>query len=76
MDPQRAWLMLMEAIRIADYDEAVGIASDLYEWLSRGGFPPCIVPELSLGCRDPLSVPNKLQHEMALKACEFVLSMA
>ena len=67
---------MMEAIRMADYDEAVGIASDLYEWLSRGGFPPCIVPELRLVCRDQLSVPSKLQHEMALKACEFVLSMA
>ena len=61
---------------MADYDEAVGIASDLYEWLSRGGFPPCNVPELRLGCQDPLSVPSKLQHEMALKACEFFLSMA
>ena len=67
---------MMQALRLDDIDEAVAIASDLKCWLTRGGFPPCVVSELKQGAGDPLSVPCKLQHELALKACDFILFMA
>ncbi len=76
MDPQKAWLEMMAAMRIGDYDQAVEIASDLDNWLTIGGFPPAVVPELSREDGDPLSVPCKLQRQLALKACEFILFMA
>ena len=76
MDPQSAWTLMMQALRLEDYDEAAMHASNLRDWLTRGGFPPCVVSELSQGCRDPLSVPCKLQYELALKACQFVLFMS
>jgi hypothetical protein len=76
MDPQAAWLSMMEAMRFGDYDQAAEIASDLDNWLTHGGFPPVVVPELSQGNGDPLSVPWKLQRQLAMKACEFILFMA
>ena len=62
MDPQAAWLSMMEAMRFGDYDQAAEIASDLDNWLTHGGFPPVVVPELPQGIGDPLSVLCKLQR--------------
>ncbi len=76
MDPDTAWRLMMTAMRQGDYDEAAAIASDLKNWLERGGFPPCVVPDLALVSRDPLSVPCKLQHQLALETCSFILFMA
>jgi hypothetical protein len=76
MDPQIAWLSMMEAMRLGNYDEAAVIAADLDNWLTIGGFPPTVAPDLSQGNGDPLSVPCKLQRQLALKACEFILFMA
>ena len=76
MDPQQSWILMMQALRLEEIDEAVAIASDLKRWLTRGGFPPCVVSELLHVSRDPLSVPCKLQRDLALKACDFILFMA
>ena len=76
MDPQEAWLSMMEAMRFGDYDQAAEIASDLDVWLTHGGFPPVVVPELPQEIGDPLSVLCKLQRQLAMKACEFILFMA
>ena len=76
MDPNAAWRAMLEALHFGDYDEAVAIAADLHEWLVRGGFPPCVLPELREASKEPLSVAWKLQHDLATFACSFVLSMA
>jgi len=76
MDPDRLWLDLLDAIHRQDFDQAVANATDLHEWLTRGGFPPCVIPTLQDASREPLSVAWKFQHELATQACAFLMSMA
>lgn len=75
MDPQRAWLDLLDAISQGDFEDAVAIATDLQEWLRKGGFPPTVAPQLEPAASADGSVARILQHELALHACAFVLSL-
>jgi hypothetical protein len=67
---------MLAALHSGDIDEAVAIATDLHEWLVRGGSPPCVIYELREASKEPLSVAWKLQHDLATFACSFVLTMA
>jgi hypothetical protein len=40
MDPQAAWIQLLNAYHGADWDQVETSATALYDWLHRGGFPP------------------------------------
>jgi N-acetylglutamate synthase-like GNAT family acetyltransferase len=75
MDPDRAWIQLINAIDKADLDEALAIARDLHEWLSRGGFPPKVIQQLGTASRDICSVAYRFQHELAIHACAYIISL-
>jgi hypothetical protein len=40
MDPQATWDQLLTALAEGDWDVIEKRATDLIEWLDRGGFPP------------------------------------
>ena len=40
MDPQAAWDQLLSAYMAGDWDSIEERATELIEWLDRGGFPP------------------------------------
>ena len=73
MDPEVAWLALVEAIQQEDLAEAAVIAADLKNWLTRGGFPPSVSQQLKRADGDSLSLAVQLQRELALQACNFIL---
>lgn len=75
MDPDCLWRDLLDAIQRQDFEESVALATDLHEWLTRGGFPPCVIPALREASKEQLSVAWKFQHELATAACAFVISM-
>jgi hypothetical protein len=47
MDPNQAWLDLSKAIVDDNWGLAAEIASNLLEWLAKGGFPPTISGQAS-----------------------------
>ena len=49
MDPQATWNQLLAAYAVGDWDVIEERATDLIDWLNRGGFPPKIVPCGALG---------------------------
>ena len=49
MDPQQTWTDLLDALKQNDHDESRELAEALLEWLRRGGFPPIVVGDESLG---------------------------
>lgn len=50
MDPQATWDQLLCALAEGDWDSIEERATELIEWLDRGGFPPAV---LSLPDLDP-----------------------
>lgn len=48
MDPQAAWDQLLAAYAAGDWDEIQARATDLIEWLDRGGFPPTVLRQPGL----------------------------
>ncbi|MCA9063502.1 MAG: hypothetical protein KDA96_10600 [Planctomycetaceae bacterium] len=68
MDPQATWNCLLEAWKTRNWEELQEAATDLKRWMTRGGFPPEVCPQLSMG---PL-----WNRAMVRAACEFVLQMA
>ena len=76
MDPQAAWGQLLAAYAAGDWDILEERATDLIEWLDRGGFPPMILkqpdidPELNralarAGCFHALGI---LKDEWCVRA--------
>ena len=49
MDPQATWDQLLCAFREGDWDVIEERATDLIEWLDRGGFPPKDLAHPGLG---------------------------
>lgn len=49
MDPQATWDQLLCAYREGDWDTIEERATDLIEWLDRGGFPPKVLANPGLG---------------------------
>lgn len=48
MDPQAAWDQLLAAYSAGDWDILEERATDLIDWLDRGGFPPTILNQPDL----------------------------
>ena len=49
MDPQATWDQLLAAYAAGDWDLIEERATDLIEWLDRGGFPPKVLTNHDLG---------------------------
>ena len=74
MDPQQTWTDMLDALKQNDYDEAKELAGALLEWLDKGGFPPTVVGDESIGadwhrmiaafiCRSVVSRTNETREE-------------
>jgi hypothetical protein len=48
MDPQAAWDQLLAAFAAGEWDQIEELATNLIEWLDRGGFPPTILRQPDL----------------------------
>lgn len=44
MDPQAAWARMLDALEAGCQQEAMEASADLLTWLTRGGFPPQVIP--------------------------------
>ena len=49
MDPQATWEQLLAAYAAGDWDLIEERATELIEWLDRGGFPPKVLTHSDLG---------------------------
>ena len=49
MDPQAAWDQLLSAYAQGDWDVIEERATELLEWLDRGGFPPKVICNPAVG---------------------------
>jgi len=49
MDPQAAWMELLDARHQRDWDRAEELAENLLEWMNKRGFPPNTVGESGIG---------------------------
>ena len=65
MDPVATWRNLVFAVAQCDEESAKESAHVLQEWLSRGGFPPCVIPEFE-------SI-SELQRAVCLQICSYFL---
>ena len=68
MDPQATWTRLLEAWKDHDWEELQEAARDLKRWMARGGFPPDVFPQQSMG--------SLWNRAVVRSACEFALQMA
>lgn len=66
MDPQLCWNNLLDALRLNQRDNARELVESLREWLRKGGFPPTIVGDESLGAA--------WHRTIAIFVCELVLN--
>lgn len=71
MDPQAAWLAMIQALVDEDHELASEYADALIDWLNRSGFPPKVLPELGQA-NDPLSSAYSLNHMIAHYVCSKV----
>jgi hypothetical protein len=65
MDPQAAWDQLLSAYAEGDWDRIEERATELLEWLNRGGFPPKVLSNPGLG--------PDLNRALARAGCLFAL---
>ena len=72
MDPEVAWEQMFTAIRQGDFQTAADIAGDLTDWIERGGFAPCVLPELRDATEEARPVANEIQRHLAQEDCSFV----
>jgi hypothetical protein len=49
MDPQATWNELLESYSRKQFEEALAAAENLHQWLQRGGFPPTVTAQVSVG---------------------------
>ena len=74
MDPQQTWTDMLDALKQNDHEEAKEFAGAILEWLGKGGFPPSVVGDKSLGadwhrtiaaviCRSVVSRTNETRGE-------------
>lgn len=68
MDPDALWCRLLAALESSEWDEVAEAASDLLAWLTRGGFPPQIVPDRTH--------PRAWSEAVVRSACEAALQCA
>ena len=67
MDPQATWDQLLAAYAEGDWDTIEERATDLIEWLDRGGFPPKVLSNPGLG--------PDWDRALARAGCLFALEM-
>lgn len=60
MDPDQTVLMLLDALAESNWDQVEELSLALREWLDKGGFPPIIIGDPSLGDRWHRSVARLL----------------
>lgn len=75
MDPQAAWLAMIQALIDEDYEVATEYADALCSWLERGGFPPRVLPDLGQ-TNDPQSFVNRLDRKIAFQVCNIVRNVS
>lgn len=68
MDPEATWCRLLETLESDQREEAAEAASNLLDWLSRGGFPPQVIPGRML--------PEPWNRAVTRSACQFALQWA
>jgi hypothetical protein len=79
MDPQAAWLELMDAFRQLDWDRVQNLAEGLLHWMARGGFPPETTVRNSPNgpVTDALwSLGSEWNRTVAQAACRYALDLA
>ncbi|MCA9191071.1 MAG: hypothetical protein KDB03_04900 [Planctomycetales bacterium] len=76
MDPNQCWRDLLDAIIQLDWETAANLASNLRGWLARNGFPPNVINQLPSHLLDAEKNVRQLQTILALRTCEYVLSLA
>lgn len=64
MDPQAVWTSLFEALAESDLAEARNHATNLLEWLAKGGFPPQVTSDLR---------GNDVNRRICRKICQQIL---
>ena len=65
MDPQATWEQLLRAYAAGDWDAIEERATELIEWLDRGGFPPRVLSNQKLG--------PDWDRALARAGCQFAL---
>lgn len=64
MDPQAAWREMLTAFEAGDSETAFERATDLLDWLERGGFPPLT--------SSPPTNNDAWNRQMATLACQLI----
>ena len=80
MDPQAAWLELMDAFRQLDWDRIRDLAEGLLQWMDCGGFPP-ETATASKAADNPSNEPlrtlgSEWNRTVAQAACRYALNLA
>jgi len=80
MDPQAAWLELMDAFHQLDWDRVRDLAEGLLHWMDRGGFPP-ETATVSKAADDASNEPSRTlgsewNRTVAQAACRYALDLA
>lgn len=69
MDPQETWLAMLQALIDGDREEASEHATNLVNWLDRGGFSPKVLPDLGQAEHDPESPAYQLDRMIVSIVC-------
>ena len=79
MDPNAAWLELMDAFRQLDWDRVHELAEGLLQWMDRDGFPPETSVRNSANgvVADSLwSLGSEWNRTVAQAACRYAVNLA
>lgn len=76
MDPQAAWLAMLQALIDDDLASASEHANALIDWLDRGGFSPIVLPELGPAACDPKSPAYQLDYLIVSEVCARIRTAA
>ncbi len=71
MDPQIAWLAMLQALVDGDDELASEYADSLYNWLNQDGFAPKVLPDLGQ-TDDSRSSLNQLDRRITFFVCAIV----
>lgn len=80
MDPQVAWLELIDAFHELDWERVRDLADGLLHWMRHGGFPPETMavrkPEIGIPMEPTRSLGCEWNRSVALAACSYALDLA
>ena len=66
MDPQATWQHMIDSYCEGDIAAATEAAEDLVDWLTRGGFPPQVLPDRPMN--------DGWNRNVAVSACRFIIA--